>query len=134
MQIKVLFLDDNTERHKHFIQNNSGLIIDQVYDADMCIKCLDYGEYDIVFLDHDLNDLTNNELNDDEKDGRYVVSKMITPTMIDKYKNKLIVIHSLNSAGAESMKSMLIQYGYNHVVRVPFVWMSDVRKSLNNWI
>lgn len=139
IDIHVLFLDDNKNRHKTFIHNNLELIRTHVYTADDCIRELanNIGSktpFDVIFLDHDLDMTTNNELNDNEKDGRYVATKMTEKSFCEAYKDTIVVIHSLNSRGATIMQKTLQDAGYRHVLKKPFVWESNVRQQLSYWI
>lgn len=134
---KVLFLDDNIRRHNIFFQNNDDLDRRHVYNAKDCLeKLLDEDEYyDIIFLDHDLDDRTNNILSDDEEDGRFVCREMTrNTTILNKYMDKTIVIHSLNSEGARTMKQILEDGGFKNIIIQPFVWEMHVRSEISKWV
>lgn len=120
-EMRILFLDDDENRHSAFRVNAAGCIVDHVYTAQSAIDMLSNEDidYDVIFLDHDLNDETNNQLNEDEEDGRTVARHLAT---LDKYKDAQVIIHSLNAAGAEIMKDTLMQHGFSEVYCVPFAW------------
>jgi len=119
--MRILFLDDNKERHRIFKQKSIGYTVDTVWTAQEAIeKLLDEEiEYDLIMLDHDLDAETENQLNDKEEDGRFVVKKLAES---GRHKDASIVIHSLNSAGRKNMKSVLDQAGYKWVHDLPFAW------------
>jgi len=136
IEIHALFLDDNKNRHMRFREVNTDLRRIHVYDADSCIEeLLDVEkDFDIIYLDHDLNAETNNQLNDDEKDGRYVCKRMTKDDIKSRYSGTLVVIHSLNSVGAKEMSYILRDAGYEHIVIAPFAWESHGRSKLQHWI
>lgn len=124
MQVKVLILEDMHERHVEFHKRMHEVGISDytiVEDADSCIANLKLNNYDIIFLDHDLN----NEV---------YVSTMLDNTgsgvvrwIVENQNNKqaLFVLHSLNHGGRENMKSLLFSGQYK-CFEVPFVWTRDV--------
>ena len=119
--MRILFLDDNAMRHKIFRRNSIGCSVDAVWTAKEALECLldEEKEYDLIMLDHDLNAETENQLNDDEEDGRYVVKKLVES---GRHKDVTIVIHSLNADGRRNMKALLDQAGYATVHDLPFAW------------
>ena len=135
-KMKVLFLDDNKRRHHRFFEMNSDLSRKHVYNAEDCLAALRDNDtkYDIIFLDHDLDERTNNILVDDEKDGRFVAKNMAGLDIATKYRGTVIVIHSLSTLGAQAMSEILKDGGYTKVFIHPFVWESHVRSLTNNWV
>lgn len=116
----VLFLDDDANRHTVFRKNAIGCSVDQVYTAQEAIdKLNEVSDYDCIFLDHDLNWETNNQLNDDEEDGRTVAHHLST---LEAYKDIPVIIHSLNNAGGLTMKGILEDADFSNVHYVPFAW------------
>lgn len=131
--MKILFLDDSSQRHSIFKQNAIGCSVDHVYTAKEAIEKLNNPDihYDTIFLDHDLNEEKENQLNDNEEDGR-MVAKFLSE--IDRYSNSLIIIHSLNSPASLIMSSILQNKGFNSVYCVPFAWKKWKRDGSNNWV
>lgn len=117
--MKILFLDDNKYRHQIFQQNIGVNIVDHVYTADDALLSLRNNVYDVIFLDHDLDERTNNILVEDEQDGRYVCREMIK-LPIDR--STPVIIHSLNYTGAMSMIDTLVENKFNDVRWIPFAW------------
>jgi CheY-like chemotaxis protein len=119
--VRILFLDDNEDRHAIFRKGTIGLQVDHVYNAQEAIERLDGEEvkYDIIFLDHDLNHETENQLNDEEEDGRFVARHLAG---LDRYKQASIILHSLNEAGRLAMLGILAEAGFSYVVPMPFAW------------
>jgi len=119
--MRILFLDDNLLRHQIFRRNSIGYSVDAVHTAQEAMECLldEKKEYDLIMLDHDLDAATENQLNDDEEDGRYVVRKLVES---GRHKDVTIVIHSLNADGRKNMKAMLDDAGYSIVHDLPFAW------------
>ena len=114
-------MDDNPYRHELMKQTYIGYNIDYFYNAKDTIAALENNIYDVLFLDHDLDEQYNNILLDHAEDGRFV-AKHIATNLSEKYKNSKIYIHSLNAPGSEIMKSILISAGINGVVCFPFAW------------
>lgn len=122
--MKILFLDDNLERHKKFRQTSIGCTVDFAADADTILDFLksDPIEYNMIFLDHDLAAEHENKILADVKDGRYVVKQMIEMGLHELISSTLIVIHSLNQVGSKEMENLLTEAGFTEVHRVPFAW------------
>ena len=119
--MRVLFLDDNKYRHEIMRRNSIGLHVDHVWNASEAIAALATGEYDLIMLDHDLDYRTENEMNDDEEDGRFVVRWMIEN---DNHREATIIIHSLNVPAAEKMELMfrIAKYDMTKITRLPLAW------------
>lgn len=130
--MKILFLDDNKDRHAIFRSNAIGCSVDQVYTAAEAIERLDDESvtYDIIFLDHDLNYETENELNDDEEDGRTVAGHLST---IDRYKDTYVFIHSLNGNGAMEMQQILRSNSFSNTFVAPWGWKRFNRDENGNY-
>lgn len=127
--MRVLFLDDDKQRHKDFRSRTIGLVVDQAYTAQEAIDYLKKNQYDAIFLDHDLNYETNNQLNDDEEDGRFVAKYLAT--QYERCKASLIVIHSLNFRGACEMREILMEGGFasDQIDVLPFAWQKVAVKD-----
>ena len=119
--MRILFLDDNKERHKAFQQRAIGCIVDYAWDADEAMTLLGSGkEYDLIMLDHDLGGPeAEGFLLDDGKDGRTVAG--FIAEQHPKHEKATIVVHSLNDAGGMIMISVLRNKGFI-AHRVPFAW------------
>ena len=118
---KILFLDDSHERHKKFVMNRIGMVIDQAYsyvDACKLLAEADATTYDAVWLDHDLSDkAAAGQPDRDEKTGTHV-AEFIAQLPDDKRPQR-VIIHSFNAAGASRMQQILRAAGVS--VRVmPF--------------
>lgn len=124
--MKFLFLDDMEFRHKAFKTNSVGQDVDHVYDADSCLEMMRENEYHVIFLDHDLSVAMINTLNYNDKNGSYVVRRMVEEGLC---KDSVFVLHSLNPAGRANMMSILMSAGYNSVYDVPFAWNDDYSKK-----
>lgn len=131
--MRVLFLDDNRDRHSTFRQNAIGCSVDQVYTAQEAIDALSNEDvqYDAIFLDHDLNWETENQLNDEEEDGRTVARHLAT---IERYTNTTVIVHSLNQAGGMLMKGILEDGGFTGAYYYPFAWKHWKKNEDGNWV
>lgn len=118
--MKILFLDDSGYRHKEFRQNSIGNPVMHVWNAEQCIHCLGHESYDMIFLDHDLDETKQGLILDGERDGRYVCRELVKFPSIDRQTP--IIIHSLNYPAAEQMRDILGEAGFTKVLRVPFAW------------
>jgi len=115
IEMNVLFLDDNQSRTKTFrSQVPSAVCVDT---ADDCVKALMAEDrWDYVFLDHDLG---GEEMVDSFNNN--------TGAWVARWLSKnhrdigLIVIHTLNPAGATAMRDTLLAAEYD-VELIPFAW------------
>lgn len=119
---RILFLDDDNQRHDVFMANNAGpgILIVPVFNAPEAIETLRSSErFDFVFLDHDLADVHYGGSYDQAGTGMDVVDFMCSSEFTsDKYPN-LVVVHSWNVVRGQAMTSKLSEHGFA-VVRVFF--------------
>jgi hypothetical protein len=110
----ILFLDDNPARHAIVDIKNPDDLIVHVYDIDSFRAALkSYEKFDIVSLDHDLNEFSEEGHQSILYDGRMATGLDACGYMI-KYRDKLpaeIIIHSTNGNGARSMEGFLLSKG-----------------------
>jgi hypothetical protein len=115
--MKILFLDDNAERHKRFMMNRIGMDVTQVWNYDEACKALSETVFDIAHLDHDLSDLAAaNMAPEDEKTGTDV-AEFIAAMPEDK-RPKYVVIHSFNYSGRQRMAGILSAAGVSCVMEM----------------
>lgn len=119
--MKILFLDDDLNRHQIFKQNLPGIDIDQAFSAKDAIEKINKNTYNVVFLDHDLSEHHyRDESSNDDETGQ-MVAKYISNNK-EKFPNDVvIVLHSLNPVGRAEMKKILKNFPC--VVDKPFAWM-----------
>jgi len=110
--MRILVLDDSSERLKIFRQNLIGHMVDCVKTAREAIDLLSKVEYEIVFLDHDLGDRV---MVASGPGTGYEVAEWLSAHP-DK-QPRMIFIHSFNPAGAQRMKSVLAS-----AVVAPGIW------------
>lgn len=113
--MKILILEDNQERIEKFkilFKNQQVEHFDNILDAHHACLCKNY---DILWLDHDLNGKIWEDSFQEETGYRFV--KLI----VDKglQKNALIYIHSMNPIGANLMLNYLKDNGYDGIW-IPF--------------
>ena len=101
--MKVLFLDDNKYRHEAV---RSEISFDAAFTASEAIEKLKANDYEVVFLDHDLGEQENMESG---PGTGYEVAQWLAanPKPIT-----LVVLHSLNHAGARNQASVLAAADY----------------------
>jgi CheY-like chemotaxis protein len=103
--MKILFLDDDDNRHEIMAKICLRESITFVYDARAAIAALAEDEFDVVYLDHDLGGVTSQNRMDLAQDGR-VVARWIAANA-GRFASTTFVIHSLNFAGATEMASLI---------------------------
>ena len=110
--MRILVLDDSSERLKIFRQNLIGHMVDCVKTAREAIDLLSKVEYSAVFLDHDLGDRVM--VTSGPSTG-YEVAEWLSAH--PEKQPRMIFIHSFNPAGAQRMKSVLAS-----AVVAPGIW------------
>lgn len=117
-KMRVLVLEDSPERHEGFRFYYGGgdlTIVDNYFD---CIQALGKGEYDLVCLDHDLNDFGKRSVGpgmygDTEYNGADVAWWMAT-----QYDRRpVVLVHSWNPPGAKAIAQTLEKAGFKVVVK-----------------
>ncbi len=122
-RISVLFVDDMPERHRLFRAKFSDTFdtawaknFDEAVDR-MCDR-----SFDVIFLDHDLS---VESVMCDPNDCREMTGSDIAKFLVDKRhmieRSALIIVHTLNPAGAENMVSILEGGGFGNVRRIDFL-------------
>jgi CheY-like chemotaxis protein len=110
--MKVLFLDDDLNRHKQFKQHfgDESNSITYVETAEDAINALRSTQFDSIFLDHDLGGKYYVESTEDTGWG---VAKWIAENL--EYK-PIIILHSLNPVGAVRMYNVLKDAKFNPIL------------------
>lgn len=116
--MKILVLDDNPHRLSYYQRYYSSL----GYDVDLannylgCITALRSSHYDLVHLDHDLDDLSDDATYYYDSSGKkrfytglHVVDMILD--MPDVSRPSQIVVHSVNPVGGRQMYSALKNAG-----------------------
>ena len=110
--MKVLFLDDDLNRHRLFKEHfgDECKEISFVETSKEAIEALSYCDYDSIFLDHDLG---GEYFTESTEQSGWGVAKWIADNI--KYK-PIIIIHSLNPAGAIRMYHTLKDAEFNPIL------------------
>ena len=120
--MKVLFLDDDPERHKLFrIHYGSVHDCTYVWSYNEAVNVLQTSSvFDEAWLDHDLSESAAiGKPKPGEKTGTHV-AEFIAGMSSDTLPKK-IIIHSFNPVGARRMSAILTRvYGYQDLTRRPF--------------
>ena len=139
--MRILVLDDDDVRHEYFARQFANHDILHVHTYSECLNALLNNDwYDVVFLDHDLNDHGYRSVADERAnyfqrsltrfsrpgllDGRDVVEDMVKMLPPEKVPSQ-VVVHSWNDAGGAEMMSMLNDAGYNALR-----WVFDPSKTI----
>lgn len=118
--MKVLFLDDNAERHSKFKVANIGINITYVWTSIDAINALKATCFDEVYLDHDLGgEKSEMTLPAYNEGSGYDVAVFISEMPEDRRPYK-VVIHSYNPVGAKRMEDVLKTCQGMIVRREPF--------------
>lgn len=128
MEKKILFLDDNKNRHNKIAPHLGNY--DAAYTADEAIRFLIRNTYDLIFLDHDLGGKEFVDSFCEETTG-YTVAKWMVE---NEYKtDALVIIHSLNDGGAANMMSIMKNKYY--LSRIPFTGLEEeVIGRIMEWV
>lgn len=129
--MRILFLDDNAERHRKFLQEHIGCDVVQAWTAKEAIAALAAAalvgrEWDLVSLDHDLSDdqqLACVRGEDIAKAGEGTGYDVALWMEEHPVKVRHVVVHSFNPTGAERMAKALRHY---RARRLPFgTWRAE---------
>lgn len=104
--MKIFIFEDDINRKKWFeltLKDNEVVCTD---DLDLAVKCLMSTKYDMVFLDHDLEDKDYTGMD---------VAHVIGCT---KNKDSWINIHSMNVVAAERMRQVMNDAGCGNVNKI----------------
>lgn len=124
--MRILFLDDMKSRRDVFQQKAIGCVVDFAITAQEAIDLLKKNEYDVIYLDHDLEEEHYHVTKDDHEDGRFVARHLKDMT---QHHGKIVVVHSLNPAGRANIKSILdvhFDVWMPENVRFPELWKIEV--------
>jgi hypothetical protein len=123
MNKKILFLDDDHDRVIQFgvIATEENWDVTYVENAPDCIQMLQDNIYDMVFLDHDLDNrhyVPSYEVNTGSEVVRWVISK----NGLSNKDNVIIIVHTLNDKGGmQFMVDGLKSCGHT-VYYCPAIW------------
>lgn len=117
--MKVLFLDDCPVRHKEFMENWIGHLVDWAWTAEQAKKFLEVNEYDLVMLDHDLEQQHYAEKCFARTGGEVAQFMANTP---ERFEKTNIIVHSLNFDGRKRIIQILKSVGLEPV-DLPWGWM-----------
>jgi CheY-like chemotaxis protein len=120
MADRILFLDDDEERHRGFSQMTIGDLVDHVYTARQAIEALEKNDaYDYIYLDHDLDIYATMGQTPTEETGQVVADHIAEKLSKEKYPRKRVVVHSYNRVGAVSMGRKIKEAGIR-VLLIPY--------------
>ena len=110
---KVLFLDDNPDRHNWIDVTYSGCEVIHCYTLDQFVDALEtHDSFDVISLDHDLNDFDSKSVSFDGQEATgldacgFLVNERFRAKMPER-----ILIHSVNPCGAQNMRAFLQSRG-----------------------
>jgi CheY-like chemotaxis protein len=115
--MSVLIIDDDRARIKQFRQHLHGFPTTDLSRAGDGIKWLEDHAPKLIFLDYDLHEHGTSRA--ESGCGKDVASWIVRHPK--QFAHTLIVIHSLNSAGAEKMHAMFVKVGITST-KIPFAW------------
>ncbi len=118
--MKILILEDNEDRNNSFIKWFNGHELIMTDNAMKAIDHLASIKFDVIFLDHDLDNRVFIDSN--EPNTGYTVAKTISSTI---NKSTQVIVHSMNPIGARNMLDVLGES--NQAFHRPFgVWMEKI--------
>jgi hypothetical protein len=128
--MKVLFLDDMEPRRNKALKVFFGQDLKLAVNATSAIAAMKAEKFDLVCLDHDLEEEHYEEWSGDgmwANDGKgsrlkgsgTEVAEFMADELAHSNRPSKVVIHSCNDYGSQRMQSILERVGYS-VVRRPF--------------
>ena len=115
--LKVLVVEDSQARIDQFIQRLSEIGSPVYHIAKTSKEALQFlasNKYDLIFLDHDLDYLPD----EDRDDNAMPIARYLR----DNPVNCHIIVHSLNDPGSENLLNTI----GGAALRVQYVWEHDV--------
>jgi hypothetical protein len=116
---RFLFLDDDNQRHMTFTKRYWDNERVHVNTFERFCDAINGPKFDVIFLDHDLNDFGENSIENGTYGTReltgYDCCVMLAKLPDDKRPN-LVIIHSWNTPGATRMAAYLKDFGFSVVV------------------
>jgi CheY-like chemotaxis protein len=130
--LQILVLDDDDVRHERFsFYLSKEHNVTHVHTFQGAIDALLNGVFDVVFLDHDLNDHHYRSVT---KGGSWSIDKhlltgydvcvFLTKVLAKEARPKLAIVHSWNPPGAEAMMHVLKE-GEIRAIRWLFISTQD---------
>ena len=117
--IEVFILDDDTRRHRFFRKRFKGDLLEIAESVDEAIELLGVGNFDAIFLDHDLLPHHYDSMDHDDHDSTgYAVAEWLTENR-ELHRSTLIIVHTRNPEGGMKMVEKLRESG-RQVEYVPF--------------
>lgn len=120
--IRMLFLDDDDQRHKSFLKKFP--YATTVTTAEACIEALKRHPWDVVWLDHDLGGEVYR--NPKDKNCGMEVVRWLTEYITSVGQ---IVVHTLNHPAGIRMVDTLVDHGYN-VFRLTFLELDKAKLEI----
>jgi CheY-like chemotaxis protein len=118
---RILIVEDDPSRCEWFEEKFAGRTMDVTCDVAEAARWLAAREYSVILLDHDLaEEHYFSDEPDDERTGYGVAAWLASHP--DRQRDALIVIHSLNYAGAQRMLDALRDAG-REAEHVPFHYL-----------
>ena len=119
--MRVLHLDDDDLRHELFMEwhAHAGDTSVAVHDLDEFAAAINRERFDIVYLDHDLNDFQYTSGFADMygwKQQNGVDAATLLATLPEDQRPATVVIHSWNPEGAKRMARVLEEAGFENVI------------------
>jgi CheY-like chemotaxis protein len=115
---KILFLDDCPNRHRHLVPLLGPVDLTYVATSQDAIKALSSSTFDIISLDHDLNDSVPGA---SEGNGRNVCEWMAGNMSSGTKTNTPVIIHSCNIHGTLDMHKVLLTGNFQIILISPYI-------------
>jgi hypothetical protein len=109
--MRIIFLDDNKDRHAAYRRLSIGDNVDYAFSAKEAVRMLDRAQepYDVASLDHDLDEYATMGQEPRELTGEHVAKHIAL--MAPERRPKKIIVHSYNGTGARKMVLVLRDAG-----------------------
>jgi CheY-like chemotaxis protein len=124
--MRILVLDDDPRRQAKFQRHyeaRAGHVVVQVWTHDAAVEALLKARFDLIHLDHDLNDYVVRSTVQETGGVRELtgldVARFIMTLTGDETGRPEVIVHSWNPLGARTMVALLREHGFPVVYR-PF--------------
>lgn len=127
LSAQILIVDDMQGRHQWFERTFSKFDRTHVFTFYNALDAMNANDFDVVFLDHDLNDNGEGDVEVDMYGSRELTGADIALWMVEQSRiPKQVIVHSMNTIGASNIVNII--EGHCPIQWIPFTQLRSILK------